>query len=294
MAKILLLGANGQLGSDVQRCFHDSTHEVFPVFRKDMDVETPDKIIGFLEEYRDFDYLINCTSYHKTDECEDFSAKAFTVNAIAVAEMAKYCKKGGKTFIHISTDYVFSGLKGAAYTEEDVPSPLSVYGNSKLAGEHFIQAYHDQYFIFRVSSLFGEAGASGKGGNFVETMLRMAREGKALKVVADQIMSPTHTFDIAKAIKTFIDLNINEYGVYHCSGDGECSWYDFAREIFKQTGIEADLSPITTGDFVTKAKRPVRSDLDNSKLNRYFQMPSWRQGLKDYLALKEHLQQVKL
>jgi dTDP-4-dehydrorhamnose reductase len=289
MSKILLLGANGQLGIDLQEVFNtDTHHDVQSVVRNELDMEQAASIAPYLDQ-QEFDVIINCTSYHKTDECEDYPHKAYTINSVAVAELAKYCKINNKLLIHISTDYVFSGTHNHPYTEIDTTSAVNIYGISKVAGEQAIAAYHDKYFIFRVSSLFGVAGASGKGGNFVETMIRMAREGKSLKVVSDQYMSPTHTLDIARAIKTFLDKEINTYGIYHCSGEGECSWYEFAAEIFKQLGLKADLAPVSTLSYVTKARRPAYSVLSNKKISAIHRMPVWTSALKEYLTRKKYL-----
>jgi dTDP-4-dehydrorhamnose reductase len=290
MKKILLLGANGQLGTDLQEVFRgDERAQLIPVTRSQLDVERVGEIAGVLDTFGEFDILINCTSYHKTDEVEDFPEKAFAINSMAVWEMAKHCQRHGRVLFHISTDYVFGGQTNAPYREEDATAPLNVYGISKVAGENFIRSYHDKYFIFRVSSLFGQAGASGKGGNFVETMIRLAKEGKPLRVVDDQIMSPTHTLDIARAIKTFITQDVDQYGTYHCSGEGQCSWYEFTREIFAQLQLDADLAPISHNEFKTKARRPAFSVLDNSKINRIHQMPEWKVMLHEYLKRKNHL-----
>jgi len=288
--RVLLLGANGQLGSDVQIvCNDDSNIQLIPVTRAQLDVEDPNKIPNILDSLGPFDVLLNCTSYHKTDECEDFIEKALVVNGAAVAQMANYCNEHGIVFFHISTDYIFDGKKGKPYVEDDAANPLNAYGVSKLAGENFIKAYCKRHFIFRVSSLFGKSGASGKGGNFVETMLRMAKEGKPLRVVSDQVMSPTHTLDIARAIREVISNDIQDYGVYHCSGEGECSWYEFACHIFELTGVKADVNPIRTSDFITKARRPQYSVLDNSRLHRIYPMPAWEEALTEYLKIKEHI-----
>lgn len=285
MKRVVLLGANGQLGTDIRRVFDGAPVHLVPLYRKDMDVERTEEISAVLRAAGHYDVLINCTSYHKTDECEDYAGKAFAVNALAPREMAKACNGSGALLVHITTDYVFDGRKRTPYKEEDATSPLNAYGVSKAAGEHFVAAHHDKHFIFRVSSLFGTAGASGKGGNFVETMLRLAAGGTPLRVVGDQVMSPTHTLDIAKTIKAFVTEGVEEYGIYHCSGEGECSWHDFAAEIFRRRGVEADLRPVTSAEFPTKARRPAYSVLDNGKLNRIRPMPHWSDALGDYFRL---------
>lgn len=287
MTRILLLGANGQLGSDIRSVMADAPVELVPLYRKDLDVERTDQVAPLLRELGPFDVLINCTSYHKTDECEDYAEKAFAVNALAPREMARTCLEAGAVLIHFTTDYVFDGRSRTPYREPDRTSPLNVYGITKAAGEHFIAAHHDRYFIFRVSSLFGTAGASGKGGNFVETMLRLAGGGSAIRVVDDQIMSPTHTLDIAETIKTFVMDGVSDYGIYHCSGEGECSWHDFAAEIFRQRGVKADLHPVPSSGYKTKASRPPYSVLDNSKLSGIRPMPHWTEALSRYFATKD-------
>jgi len=288
MKKILLLGSNGQLGTDLQRVLQ-RTKDVLPVQRGLLDMERFDQIYPFLSENDDFDVLINCTSYHRTDECEDFPSKSFAVNSTAAVELAKFCRKYDKLLIHFSTDYVFDGKNESDYSEDDAALPLNIYGISKLAGEYGIRAYHDKHFILRVSSLFGVAGASGKGGNFVETMLRLAKEEKPVKVVNDQFMSPTHTLDIARAVESLIDLNVAEYGLYHCSIEGECSWYEFAKEIFEQAGLSVNVFPVKSVEYKTKALRPTRSILNNSKINKYYFMPDWKDALRRYLKIKGYL-----
>jgi dTDP-4-dehydrorhamnose reductase len=292
MKKILLLGANGQLGSDIVKVFSDSeSTSLLPLYRKNLDVEETSSIKSKLDKYSDIDYIINCTSYHKTDECEDFVEKSFKVNSIAVLEMAKYCLEKDIVFVHISTDYVFGedGGNKVPYKEDDRPNPLNVYGNSKLVGEFFVRNYCKKYFILRVSSLFGVAGSSGKGGNFIETMIKFAKEKRPLKVIANQLMSPTHTLDVAKAIKTVIDNNIIDYGTYHVCNSGYCSWYEFAKTIFEFSLIKADLSKTTYEEYKTKAKRPKYSVMDNAKICKYYRMPGWKEALKEYLELKGYI-----
>jgi len=280
MKKVLLLGANGQLGSDIQKVFIDV--ELMPFTRKEFNVESNsiDKLPS------DVDFIINCTSYHKTDEVEDFPDKAFKINSSFVYELAKFAKENDITLFHISTDYVFDGSKNFPYKEDDIPNPLNIYGLSKYAGEIAIKNYLDRYFIFRVSSLFGEAGASGKGGNFVETMINLAKKKVPLKIIANQFMAPTHTLDIARAIYHFIVNDIKDYGIYHCSNSGSCSWYDFTKKIFELANIDYPIKKTTYEEYKTKAKRPKYSVLDNRKLSKYYKMPHWREALKEYLTLK--------
>jgi len=277
--KVLILGSNGQLGSDLLEVFEG---KVIAFTRKEFDAQKDD--INKLP--KDVDYIINCISYHKTDEVEDNSDKAFKINSSFVYELARFCSENDITLFHISTDYVFDGCKKSPYNEEDIPNPLNIYGLSKFSGEKAIQTYTDKYFIFRVSSLFGRAGASGKGGNFVTTMINLAKKNTPLKIIANQYMVPTHTLDIARVIKYFIDNRVDEYGIYHCVSDGSCSWYDFTKEIFNQIGLDYKIDKTTYEEYKTKAKRPKYSVLDNRKLSKYYKMPHWREALKEYLTLK--------
>lgn len=287
MTKVIVLGANGQLGTDLLKVFSGSQFEVVALTRKDIDAENPQLNLGVLDGAQ---FVVNCISYHKTDECEDFPEKTFQINAVFVTKLARACAEKKIKLIHISTDYVFAGDKSEPYTEQDAPRGQNLYGISKAAGEQAIQLYCPESFILRVSSLFGVAGASGKGGNFVETMIKMAKDGKDLKVVADQMMSPTHTLEIARAIKSLIEKAPTKFGIYHVSGTGSCSWYEFAKTIFETAHIKANLAPVTTGEFKTKARRPQFSVLNNKKLSDIYDMPTWQHSLKEYLELKGHIQ----
>lgn len=287
MRRIVLLGANGQLGSDIRTVFAEAgDFHLIPVLRDDLDVSELHRIDPFLSGLGDFDYVINCTSYHKTDECEDYPEKAFRINSLAPWEMAKYCSRHGKALVHFTTDYVFGNSRSVPIKEEDATEPLNTYGISKAAGEHYIKSCLDRHFIIRTSSLYGTAGSSGKGGNFVETMIGLGRRGIPLKVVDDQIMSPTHTLDIARAIAAIVAQDCPEFGVYHISGEGQCSWYGFAKEIFSQIKLEADLTPVSSAEYATKARRPAYSVLDNGKINSIYRMPRWEQALSEYLSRK--------
>lgn len=290
MKRIALLGAKGQLGSDIHRVLQENSQfEVVPITRDMLDVENTETIIPFLEKLGRIDVLINCTAFHNTEQCEADPLKALRINSIAVLRMATYCKQNSSLFIHFSTDYVFDGSKQAPYTEEDPVSPLNAYGSSKAAGEEAIAAYLDTYFIFRVSSLFGEAGASGKGGNFVETMIRLSKQGNPISVVQDVIMSPTHTQDVAETVRAFLEQEIQAYGVYHCSGEGACSWYDLTVQTFAICGITCETLPIMNSAYPAKVRRPLYSVLDNNKLNRIHPMRSWQSALEQYLQRKGYV-----
>jgi dTDP-4-dehydrorhamnose reductase len=288
--KVLVLGANGQLGLDLCKLYppRHPAFELLPFTRNKLDVSDLIDIAPTLEANA-FDVLVNCTGYHKTDEVETNATLAFTINAHAVRITAEICHKKHAKLIHISTDYVFSGEAVQPYTESDCPRPINVYGASKAMGEMLALMTHDQVYIVRVASLFGSAGASGKGGNFVETILRIAKEKGEIRVVNDIVMSPTATADIADGIVTLIEKQ-PEPGIYHAVNSGQATWYEFAREIIKRAGIKAAVIPLTSSEFPTVARRPAYSVLDNSKLSSIVgEIPHWTDALDRYLHKKEYI-----
>ena len=284
----LLLGANGQLGTDIQAANAAAKKPLSlkPLTRANVDLEDIEQATRLLRELH-FDALVNCSSYHKTDEVEKNAQKAFAINAHLVRRLAEICVERGARFVHISTDYVFGGQsKREPLVETDGKAPLNVYGASKGMGEDLALQTNADTLILRVASLFGVAGASGKGGNFVETMIRFGRERGELKVVADQVMSPTATADIAGALLKLLDAGA-ESGIYHVVNSGAASWYDFACRIIERAGIDARVLPITTREFPQPAMRPPYSVLSNAKLGRTIgAMRDWREALDDYLVAK--------
>ncbi|HTV55051.1 MAG TPA: dTDP-4-dehydrorhamnose reductase [Terriglobia bacterium] len=291
--RVLLFGANGQLGSDILRAreAHFGSLEIIPLYRKDVDVTEPAGIKKVLAAHA-FDALINCTSYHKTDEVEKHASEAVAVNAHAPQHMAVACKAQGALFLHISTDYVFNGGSSTPYAESDSPAPVNVYGASKFLGENLVQReWAQKSLIARVASLFGVAGASGKGGNFVETMLRIAKEKGEVRVVNDIRMSPTSTADAARVILTLLEKHAAP-GVYHVVNSGEATWFEFAREIIRRAGLAAQVVPITSNEFQTAAIRPSYSVLNNRKAASLAgPIPDWQDALDRYLKQKGHLRQ---
>lgn len=287
--KVFILGARGQLGSDVVRVLRPGPYELILINREELDLEK-ENIAEQLRPYGKPHAVINCMSYHKTDECESFPDKCFRVNVSAVGELAKYCASQDAILFHFTTDYVFGDdpEHQRKWVESDPIGPLSIYGLSKAAGEMIVRAYLPRHFIFRVSSLFGVSGSNGKGGNFVETMIAKAALGQPLKVIADQIMVPTHTLDIARAVSSFLQKNVSDFGTYHCVSGGACSWFEFTSAIFEDCGMHPDLQPTDMQSFKTPARRPKYSALDNTRLSQYHKMPGWRAALREYLRLKGH------
>lgn len=279
--KTLLIGADGQLGSDLKKIYPAA--ELVPLNRPDLDITDYAAVDAILAQRRP-DIVINTAAYHRVDECEQYPDQALDVNALAVRNLAVACNKISAVLVHFSTDYVFDGESDRPYTEQDAPRPVNAYAISKLAGEFFIRAYSEKYFLLRVCGLYGIAGSRGKGTNFVETMLKLAREGKPIKVVNDQVLTPTYTRALAPRIKALIETG--KFGLYHMTCEGQCSWYEFARAIFELSGIRASLSPTTSVDFYTPAKRPRYSVLENEllkKLTSVPSMPHWRDALAEYL-----------
>lgn len=285
MKKILLLGAAGQLGTDIQKYTTSENIEIIPSTRADFDAET-DEPNEVLAKYKDCDYLINCIAYHKVDQCEDNSALSFAINANFVMKLAEFTAQNDITLIHISTDYVFEGTENILHKEDDDAVPLNVYGTSKLAGETFIKVYAKKYFIFRVSSLFGSKKSNDPNINFVEKMVHAAKAEQKLNVIDNQIMSPTHTKDVALALQEIIESVFSEYGIYHCCNSGACSWYQYVKKIFDICHLNADLTPVSYDSFHTHAKRPQYCAMDNSKLSKIYKMKHWEDALEEYVELK--------
>ena len=290
-SRMLLLGSNGQLGYDILRA-HSETGEAFDLCaltRDKLDLSSPqavEQVLGGLE----FNTLVNCAAYTRVDEVEDNSALAFAVNAHAVQAMAQVCASRRARFIHISTDYVFGGdiSRAQPLREDDPVAPVNIYGASKAMGETLASLACENTVILRVASLFGTAGASGKGGNFVETIIGAGKEKGALRVVDDQTMSPTATADAARVVLRILASGCVP-GVYHVVNDGTATWFEFAREIVRLAGIEAVVTPCTSDEYPTRALRPRYSALDNAKISAAFGgMPSWEEALERYLAAKGH------
>ncbi len=280
--KVALIGANGQLGTDLIRTKPEYV-DLDPLTRKEMDVRDKDKVEEVLYEVKP-DLVINTSAYVKVDLAEEEVEEAFRVNAVGVKNIADACLKIGVPLLHISTDYVFDGgklPKREPYYEEDTPNPINIYGVSKLAGEHIVRNYLEEHYIVRSSSLYGVAGASGKGGNFPYTILRKAKAGENLKVVNDIYMVPTHTYDLAEGVWRLV-LEEHSYGTYHITHTGYCSWYEFAKKILELAGIDAQIEPVKHTEFPTKARRPLWSVLGTKK---GIELRSWEEGLERFVRM---------
>lgn len=281
--KIMIIGAGGQLGSELVNLLQEDT--IIPLTHLDIEITDYRQVNDIISSNQP-EVVINTSAYHRVDECEDYPEKAFSVNTLAVRNLAKICNEFDAVLVHCSTDYVFNGEKESPYTEDDIPDPLSVYAVSKLAGEYFVRHICRRHFVIRTCGLYGSKGLSGKGSNFVELMIKFARENKPIRVVSDQIVTPTYVKDLAYVVSGLI--RTREYGLYHATNDGECSWYEFARTIFDLTRIKADLIPVTSTEYGAKAKRPPYSVLENRNLKQLGldDMRYWKEALIEYLEEK--------
>ena len=284
MLKIALIGVNGQLGTDINSHFEGKGIKIEGLAGLTdinvSDYKTSESIIGSIDP----DLVINTAAFHDVDLCEDEARSAFEVNVMGVRNLAIICKKMNIPLMHFSTDYIFDGKKKEPYTEDDCASPLSLYGISKLAGEQIMRYMLDKYYIIRLSGLYGHAGSVGKGNtNFVEQMIKMSEKEREIKVVNDQVLTPTSTIDVAE--KLFELIQTGKYGVYHMTNTGSCSWYEFAHEIFRLMKLPAKISPTTTEEFGAKARRPKYSVLDNLNLRKIglTDLRDWKEALKDYI-----------
>jgi dTDP-4-dehydrorhamnose reductase len=282
--RIAIIGADGQLGSDLVKVLRP-LHDLIPLTWADVEVTSPESVEAMLRAHRPA-LVMNMAAFHKVDVCEDEVEQTFAVNTYGARILALACRAHNAVLLHMSTDYVFGGdqTRSTPYVETDAPAPINAYGISKLAGEFFVRYLMDRYYILRVCGLYGVAGSAGKGGNFVELMLRLAREGKPIKVVDDQRLTPTCTVDVAHQIASLIETG--RYGLYHATSQGDCTWYEFAAEIFRQSGLPANLSRAKTGDFGEKATRPAYSVLENRALQAIGldQMRPWQDALAAYLC----------
>jgi len=291
--KVLVTGANGQLGSDLCKVLRD--FELIPLTDKDIEISDMSSVKQAFSKYKP-DIIINTAAFVRVDDCEDEKDRAFSVNALGARNVAVVAQELGARLVHLSTDYVFGGEadpRTSPYTEFETPVPLSIYGKSKLGGENLVRHFCLRHFIVRTSGLFGVAGSMGKGGNFIETMLRLAKERDGSRVVNDQVFSPTYTIDLARKIIQL--MTTDYYGIFHITNRGSCSWYEFTREILKLAGINIPVVPITSDQYPQKARRPRYSVLDNSHLRLLGMddMRPWQEALKDYLIARGHIKQER-
>ena len=287
---VLVTGANGQLGQSLQYISgkYPEIHFVF-CSSATVDITNKESCQNAFLKYKP-NYCINTAAYTAVDKAESEPERAHLVNVIGAKNVAEVSKENNVILLHISTDFVFDGdfsklsprAQSRGYSEEDIPNPTGVYGQTKLDGEKAIQEVFENYYIIRTSWVYSQF-----GNNFMKTMLRLAAERDSLSVVNDQIGTPTHAVDLAEVLVKIItihnsQLTIYNYGVYNFSNEGKCSWYDFAKEIFRENNIKIDLNPIPTTAYPTPAKRPAYSVLDKSKIESVFgvEVKRWEESFK--------------
>jgi len=282
--KVAVIGANGQLGTDTARAFEESGDEVVALAHSDIEIADRDSVLAALRGLRPR-IVVNTAAMHHVDNCEREPEKAFAVNAVGARNLALAARDIGALLIHVSTDYVFDGAKTSPYLETDCPRPLNVYGNSKLAGEHFVQCAAERYFVVRTSGLYGKAPCRAKGGrNFVELMLKLGRERGEVRVVDDERVSPTNTRELARQIVAL--SRSDAYGLYHATAESNCSWYEFAQTIFALAQTKVNVKVASPDEFPAKTPRPKYSVLENRalKLAGLNTLGTWEEGLCDYLG----------
>lgn len=287
--KILITGSKGQLGNELQDIINKGyaeigkvsdnikNSEVIALDVEELDITKLDEVNRVLTDVKP-DVVINCAAATNVDGCESNEDFAFKVNSIGPRNLAIICEEIGAKLVQVSTDYVFSGVGEKPLTEYDLTAPYSVYGKTKLLGENYVREFSSKYFIVRTAWLYGYVGH-----NFVYTMRRLGKEKDSINVVNDQRGNPTHANDLAYHILKLIETE--EYGVYHCTGKGECSWYDFAKTIIELSGEECKVNPCTSEEYKTPAKRPEYSSLDNMMLRNTVgdEMRDWKDAIKSFI-----------
>ena len=283
--KILIIGAEGQLGQDLCAVFADT--EVHRAGRDRLDIVDAAAAEALIVREIKPDLVINTAAAHNVPVCEQEPALAFAVNATGSRNLAVACKNAGARLVHVSTDYVFGDGGTKPYVESDLPQPLNVYAASKVAGEHLIASVLGDHLIVRTAALYGNAPCRAKGGrNFIGTMLHLAATRPEVKVVTDEVSTPTWTLSLAQQIRLLAEKG--EPGLYHATCQGACSWFEFAQAIFEETGTKVTLSPTTSAAFQSPVRRPAYSVLENKHAQDQGLdiMPPWREALKDYLAIR--------
>lgn len=288
MKRIMITGASGQLGLALHHLLKDK--EEYQLYRTDamaredgtisaLDITDEKAVENYIEATK-FDIIINCAAMTAVDLCESEQEKAYKINALGPKYLAQVAEATGAKLVHISTDYVFNGQATVPYIEEDEPNPTSAYGSTKQAGDEFVLEACKKSFVLRTAWVYGE------GKNFVKTMLRLADSGNKIRVVADQFGTPTSALELARVIIFLMETE--SYGIYHATGEGNTSWYEFAVAIFKEAGKTVEVEGIPTSEYPTPTKRPVYSVLDNKALRERhgYTMMDWKDALKEYMSVE--------
>ena len=274
--KILITGANGQLGRELTKQYNEKDVELILTDVADLDITDLNKVYTFVNEKRP-EVIINCAAHTAVDKCETDVENAYKINTIGPKNLAQAAYSIGAEIVQVSTDYVFDGEKESNLTEFDSVNPQTVYGKTKLEGENMVKALNPKHYIVRTAWLYGD------GNNFVKTMINLSKTNKTLKVVNDQYGTPTSAVDLAAVIIDLVEHK--NYGLFHCTCKGQCTWYDFAKEIFKLSNIEVEVIPCTTEEFPRPAKRPKYSVLRNYMLELTTGdiTRTWQEAVREYL-----------
>ena len=283
--KILLIGATGQLGGDLLR--NNPGHDILAPGRDELDLSRPERIDAVIRHARP-DCVINCAAFHNVPLCEEQPGNAFIVNCVAVRDLARVCADIGSWLVTFSTDYVFGGERRTPYAETDAPSPVQIYGVTRLAGEHaaLYTAPH-RAVVIRTCGLYGRSGAKSKGGNFVDGRVADGKAGKRIEMACEQIVAPTSTDDLSWAVHALISHSELTSGIYHLVNEGSCSWYEFTRAIMELMNYRSEVVPVDRGGRTGNMRRPVYSVLANNKAQALgIKLRPWREALEAYLRAK--------
>jgi len=277
--KVLVTGANGQLGYDVVKVLKEKKIECISASRTEIDITNEKQVLSFIKFHHP-DVVIHCAAYTAVDKAEDEKELCYKVNVMGTEYVTKACREIDAKIVYISTDYVFNGEGEEPFKVTDIPDPINYYGTTKWLGEELVKKHLTQYFIVRISWVFGE-----HGNNFVKTMLKLGKERDEISVVCDQVGSPTYTVDVANLLAEMIQTDA--YGIYHATNEGYCSWYEFACEIFRQAKMDVKVNPIRTEDYPTRAKRPKNSRLGKNQLtNKNFnKLVQWEIAIQNFIGI---------
>lgn len=281
--RILITGGQGQLARELAGVLNAEGHVVVSLSRDALDITVNSHLASALDHWLP-DVVINTAAFHQVDRCESDPEQSFLTNAAAPQRLASSCSERGALLVHFSTDYVFDGNQRTPYQEDDPVAPLNIYGSSKAAGEMAIRATTENHLLLRTTGLYGHSGLGSQRGNFVATMLRLAHEETTIEVVNDQILTPSYVKDVAHAVAGL--LRSGARGTFHVTNSGSCSWYEFAREVFRLSDLRPDLRAVTQNERPAIARRPAYSVLDHTALRRarVRELPEWRDALANYLG----------
>ena len=283
--KILLIGASGQLGGDLLR--NNDGHDIVAPDRNALDLANPSQVAAAIRALRPV-AVINCAAFHNVPLCEEQPEQAFRINCVAVRQLAELCEETGARLVTFSSDYVFGGEKRDPYLEDDRPAPLHIYGITRLAGEHAALATApERAVVIRTCGLYGRSGAKSKGGNFVDGRVADARAGKRIEMASEQVLVPTSTDDLSRAVLSLIAHPRLAPGIYHLVNEGQCSWYEFTRAIVETVGAKTEVVPVDRGGRTGKMRRPLYSVLSNTRARALgIVLRPWREALRAYIESK--------